>query len=146
MIEAIRQVANDVGQQLLPVWDKDHVRVGRQDPAIVRIRAAHGDVARHRLQSGEVRTVTKTRVMLRPYSENAETAARGVSERVDNGFWKRWIIVWRIVIDEEDFVVIVVQDFRHTIETEGSALMQIIAVIVISSVQDEQNHTDLSSI
>jgi len=128
------------------VRDKDHVGIGRQDPAIVRIRAAHSDVARYWLQSDEVRTVAKARVMLRPYSENAETAARGVGERVDNGFWKRWIIVWRIVIDEEDFVVIVVQDFRHTIETEGSALMQIIAVIVISSVQDEQNHTDLSSI
>ena len=84
-----------------------------------------------------MRTVAEARVMLRPYSENAETAARGVGERVDNRFWKCWIIVWRIVIDEEDFVVIVVQDFRHAIETEGSALMQIVAVIVISSVQDD---------
>src|SRR4030095_6645119 len=75
MIEAVRQVAHDVRQQLLPVRDKDHVRVGRQDPAIIRIRAAHGDVARHRLQSDEVRTVTEARVMTGPYAENAETAA-----------------------------------------------------------------------
>src|SRR5262249_47364027 len=137
MIEAVRQVANDVRQQLLPVRDKDHVRIGRQDPAIVRIRAAHSDVARHRLQSDEMCTVAEARMMLGPYSENAETAARRVGERVANRFWKRWIIVWRIVIDEEDFVVIVMQDFRHAIETEGSALVQVVTVIVISSVQDE---------
>ena len=34
MIEAIRQVAYDIRQQLLAVRDKDHVRVGRKDPAI----------------------------------------------------------------------------------------------------------------
>ena len=117
--EAIRQVAYDIRQQLLAVRDKDHVRVGRKDPAIVRIRAADGDITRHRLKSDEMRAATKALVMMGPYSENAQTAARGFSERVDDGFWKRQVIIWRIVIDKEDFVV-VAQDFRHAIEARAS--------------------------
>jgi len=57
--------------------------------------------------------------MMGPYSENAETAARSFSERVDDGFRKRRVVIWRIVIDKEDLVV-VAQDFRHAIETERS--------------------------
>ena len=36
--------------------------------------------------------------------ENAQTAARGFSERVDDGFWKRREGHPCIVIDKEDFV------------------------------------------
>ena len=76
-------------------------------------RATVASPGHHAAESDEMRTVAEAGMMLGPYSENAETTACGVGERVDNGFWKCRVVIWRIVIDEEDFIVIVVQDFRR---------------------------------
>ena len=106
MIEAIRQVAYDIRQQLLAVpQDKDHVRVGQRSSDCADSRRPTATL--RATGSRATRCVRlKALVMMGPYSENAQTAARGFSERVDDGFWKRRVVIWRIVIDKEDFVVV----------------------------------------
>ena len=73
---------------------------------------------------------------MRPYPKDAQFSARFFAQRVLNGFREGRKIIRRIVVDEQDLIVFIMQDFRHAIETERRALVKVVAVIVVAAVKN----------
>ena len=61
-------------------------------------------------------------------------------QRVGDGFGKRRIVVWGVVVDEQDLVGLVGQDLRHAVDAERSPFVQVVAVTVVAPVENNRHH------
>src|SRR5215472_16749150 len=119
MIETFRKVTGDLGKgPPFTLRYEDHVRVGRQYPAVRRIGATHRDIARDWLKRHQPRLIFKALMDRWTYAQDPETFSRKGRKRILNSLWKCWIVVWGVVVDEQDLVVIIAQQLAHTVEAE----------------------------
>lgn len=75
-----------------------------------------------------------------PYADNPQKTFRTIRQRVTDRLREGREIVRRVVVDEKNFIIFVSQYFRHAIQAESSALVEIIAVAIVPSVENDRYH------
>ena len=138
-VYAVRQGSRDLGEGCGAQRCEDQVGVGREHPSVAGIGAAQADVPRQRFIGDEVAAARSSRVDVATDPEHTESGPRLRRQVVIDGLGKGREIVWGIVIDEDDLVIGVIQHLRHAVEADDGALVQIVAVAVVASIQDDRN-------
>src|SRR5215510_8013228 len=80
-----------------------------------------------------------------PYTQDTHDLLGLVRQRIVNSLGKRGMVVRRVVIDEQDFVVGVGHHLGKRIEADRRPLMEIVAVAVVTAVKDDGKHMVLVS-
>jgi hypothetical protein len=140
MIEASCQIASDFRQRTAALWHEYHVGVGRQDPSVRRVRASDSHISCNGLERLQVCPRPVSLVNMRPDTQDPHHFSRTLGQRIADGFRKRGKIIWRIIVNEQDLIGGVGQNLRHAIQTEGTALVKIVSVAVISTIENNRNH------
>ena len=75
-----------------------------------------------------------------PDAQDPHYFSRTLGQRIADGFRKGGKVIWRVVVNEQDLIGGIGQHLRHAIQTEGTALVKIVSVAVISTIENNRNH------
>ena len=144
---AVRKIAYGTREIVLPVSrNEDHVRVGGEDPTVLGVRPANPDVAADRLECGEMGTgAVQAMVNFGTDTQDPQdppgTGCQGIVDRFD----ERGQIIRCVVVDEDDLVVLAGQHFGDAVQADGRAFVEVIAVRIVTSVENDGEHSRCSS-
>src|ERR1700747_1902104 len=77
---------------------------------------------------------------MRPHTQDPHHLSRALGQRITDGFRKRGEVIRRVVVNEQDLIGGIGQHLRHAIQTEGTALVKIVFVAVISTIKNNRNY------
>src|SRR5437763_8656072 len=61
-------------------------------------------------------------------------------QSINNSFRKSGQIVWRVVINKDQFVIGTAQHLGETVQADCRSFVQIVSVIVVPTVYNDRNH------